>query len=498
MAAQLGPSQKLELVPVPSRDKKASIIALLVASLTAAVPAFSIPAPELWPLAAMGIAGIVYLEPRAGLYLLCVIIGIDTAPLDPLTSPFSKLFASMPVVNLTPFEALAVWTALSAYIRGSLAGPVTIPPAFLLGSTGVFIAVILLGVLKGVTNGGDLTIALWEVRALVSVVPIMLATSILVRDRSDLRQLGLVVAIVLLLMTVETFWRYMVYVRPGAYEGALEFAFSHETSVFVGLLVVSSAAWALWGPNRKERLLAVTVCLLSAIVLMTMRRRAGLIAAESGLITVALFLFLKDKRRFMFIAPVALVLSIAYLGAFWNNPNSLGQPARAFRTVFDSSSTDGRDQSSDEYRRAENLNIWHNIRLEPLEGIGFGVPYAKPYPVPDLSAFWPFWDYIPHNTILWLWMKAGILGFLTFWIWLGLAMSRVVEVCKASDERLIVATGACIAAFITMVVLFSFVDLGLTNARLMAAFGIALGLIGPLQRLVGARLREQAAVGGLI
>jgi hypothetical protein len=316
------------------------------------------------------------------------------------------------------------------------------------------------------------------------ILPVMLATVQLVRGRIELRQLGLIVSAILLLMTLETFWRYMTIVRPGDYEGALEFAYSHETSVLVGFLMTICAAWALWGPNRKERLIALAICLLAAVVLLTMRRRAGLIAGEAGLLTVGLFILLKEKRRFLVIAPIVLILATVYLAAFWNNPNSLGQPARAFRTVFDSESTDGRDQASDAYRRAEKLNLWWNIQASPLEGIGFGVPYAKPYSMPDLSSFWPFWDYIPHNTILWLWMKGGILTFMSFWFLLGAGMSRLVEACKASNDRLIIAAASCAAAFLTMAVLFSYVDLGLTNTRIMVILGSSLGLIGTIQRLV--------------
>jgi hypothetical protein len=94
-------------------------------------------------------------------------------------------------------------------------------------------------------------------------------------------------------------------------------------------------------------------------------------------------------------------------------------------------------------------------------------------------------------------MKAGILGFVSFWFLLGMSMSRLVEVFKASDDRLVIAATSCIAAFLTMVVLFSFVDLGLTNPRLMIGLGIALGLIGMLQRLGRGSRKEAAREGSM-
>jgi O-Antigen ligase len=478
-------------------DRQVAVAVLLAATLVAAGPALLLPGRSMWTLVGLGAASVVLLEPRVGLYLLLAAVGIDTAPLDPLTSPLVEIFRPLPTVELTPIEMLALLTAVSAAAKGCLANDSAFPPAFLVSATGVFILLVLFGVWQGLSRGGDFNVAILEVRALAITVPIMFASSQLVRDRRDLQRIGLAVAAILLVMTVETFWRYLTYVRPGDYEGALEFAYSHETSLFVAFLVVLCGAWALWGPNRQQKLIALAMGILTVVVLLTMRRRAGLIAGEAGLLALLLFLLLKDRRRFMIVAPIAFLLSTVYLTAFWNNPNSLGQPARAFRTVFDSESTDTRDQESDAYRRAEKLNIWSNIRAEPVEGIGFGVAYAKPYRMQDLSSFWPFWDYLPHNTILWLWMKAGVVAFISFWFLLGSAMARLVEISKRSSDPLIIAAGASITALVTMVVLFSYVDLGLTNTRLMILFGASLGLIGTLQRLTPEKAVQPVSTGGV-
>jgi len=284
-------------------------------------------------------------------------------------------------------------------------------------------------------------------------------------------------------MTLEGFWRYLFYVRSGSYEGAVEFAFAHESSVLVALLMLASLSWIIWGPNRKHRLLAVLLAVTAAIVLMTMRRRAGLIGGETGLIIVALFLLFKNWRTFLLVTPFAILIIGAYSAAFWNNPNTLGQPIRAFRTVVYPSSIDQRDQASDLYRIAETTNIWFNIRATPLEGSGFGVRYAKPVPLIDVSAFWPLWDYVPHNTILWVWMKAGIVAFVLFWLQIGMILSRSVRVAKDTADPWLIAISATTAAFVTMLVMFSYVDVGLATPRLIILLGIAFGLVTILPRL---------------
>ena len=241
----------------------------------------------------------------------------------------------------------------------------------------------------------------------------------------------------LVLMTIEALWRYLTYVRSNPVSGPLEFAFGHETALLVGLLVVLSSAWVVWGPNRQQRLIALSLSVLAFVVLLTMRRRAGLMGAETGLLCIGLFLLLKEWRRFLLIAPVVVILSAAYLGVFWNNPNSMGEPARVLRTVFDPGQTNDRDRASDDYRRAEMLNVWWAIHTNPIEGAGFGTPYAKPMPMWDLSSFWPFWDYIPHNTILWLWLKGGIFALLSFWCVVGFALQRSAAAFRLTDDPVI-------------------------------------------------------------
>jgi hypothetical protein len=284
-------------------------------------------------------------------------------------------------------------------------------------------------------------------------------------------------------MTVEAFWRYMTYVRSNSLSGPVEFAFSHETGLLVGFLVVISGAWVVWGPDRKQRLIALVIAVASFVVLLTLRRRAGIIGAETGLVCIGLFLALKAPRKFLLVAPVILVIAACYLAAFWNHPNSLGEPARAFRTVFDSESVSDRDRASDDYRRAESLNLWWNIQANPVEGAGFGTAYAKPMPMWDLSSFWPFWDYIPHNTILWLWLKGGALTFLTFWCLVGFAIQRATAAFRLTHDKTLQAWTASVCAFFAMFTMFSYVDLGLTNARLMVVFGISLGLVSLFHRL---------------
>jgi hypothetical protein len=343
------------------------------------------------------------------------------------------------------------------------------------------------------SHGGNLTVALWEVRAIVMVVPLVFLASGLLTERRHLYEIAAVLGLSLTVLAAQAMYEYFFHIRNGQYGGAIEAAFNHENAVLVSLLTVAGTAWALWGPDRKQRLIALGIAGLAFIVLLAMRRRAGLITAEAGVLTVGLVLLLTNWRRFMLIAPIIAVFTVLYLMAFWNHTGSFGQPARAFRSVFDSASLGSRDLSSDDYRLREKSNVWWTIQANRDFGIGFGVPYPKPLPLVDLSMAWPFWDYIPHNTILWIWMRAGILAFITLLALLASSAMEFTNLATRAKTPLVLAAATFAGSLVVMLTIFAYIDLGLANARLMVLFGGLLGTIPLLRRLVEEDERRQEA-----
>ncbi len=84
---------------------------------------------------------------------------------------------------------------------------------------------------------------------------------------------------------------------------------------------------------------------------------------------------------------------------------------QAVKTVIAPGQLSLEDQSSDLYRQIEAYDIWYTIRSNELFGVGFGQQFLRPWQLPDIS-FFVFWEYMPHNSILWIWMKMGIGGFM--------------------------------------------------------------------------------------
>ena len=62
----------------------------------------------------------------------------------------------------------------------------------------------------------------------------------------------------------------------------------------------------------------------------------------------------------------------------------------------------------------------YTAKTDPF-GVGFGKPFYQPIPLPDIS-FFVFSEYIPHNSIMWIWLKMGYLGFVTLLFLLAAAI----------------------------------------------------------------------------
>jgi hypothetical protein len=475
-------------------DRQAIIIPLAVCAALPLLAALYLGATPLWLLTGLAVAALILVEPRFGLYLLPLILAVDANGADPLTRSWGRLFSAFPNLYATPVELLILWTSVSWVAHSIRDRRWILPDPIVALVLGILTIILVLGYFRGVMGGGDPVIALWETRGFISLVPIVLLVNGLLREQRHLQQFGTLIVIGLVLLLAESIWRYLTIVRPGDLGSALVFAFEHETPVLLGVLVVLGFCWSMWGPNRKQRLIGFALALAAAAIILTTRRRAGLVATEAGILVVGIMILAVNWRRFLVVAPIVAIAATIYLMVFWNNTEAPGQPARAFRSIFDPASVSERDISSDLYRDAESLNLWWTIQSAPLHGIGFGSPYPKPLPFTDLSDRWPFWEYIPHNMILWLWMRAGVGAFMLFWFLVGSTIIQMISLAKRTTSAwyLTAATGCC--AFLVMLVLYSYVDLGLINPRLMFLFGSVLGLVSVLRRF--APLRDEAHAAG--
>lgn len=275
----------------------------------------------------------------------------------------------------------------------------------------VFGGMLAFGVLYGVSGGGDLTFALWEVRGFAMMVGMYLLTGIFIRKEGHLNDLVWVILIAGTGLAVENLLRSVISAQ--AISGN-DLAFDHVDSMILALgMVLSLNVFAFGGTRAQKRFAAIALPLM-LVSTELMRRRAAFVVLVVGILVLTIFLLRLRPSVFWKVVPPLAVLFAIYLAIFWNNTSVLGQPARAISSQF---TPDPRDYSSNLYRLIEHQDIIFNIQTAPIIGLGFGQQFRFFIPVPDVGSNWPFWHYTTHNAVLWVWMKDGAAGFLAF-LWL--------------------------------------------------------------------------------
>ena len=325
------------------------------------------------------------------------------------------------------------------------------------------------GFANGLSHGGNQNAALWEARHLLAIpVTYVLVTNLFDHGRQYVRLLWLIV-VATFINSIMAF----VYLRqqPGDFLDTTESLIAHgSTMPMNAVFILIAAAWMLKAKSQGFRFVLPVLAAPVLVVYILAQRRAAVVALIAGLLLLAIFLFWTNRRAFFRIVPVMLVLASLYTTLFWNDASSLpGFPAQAVKSVIAPDSVSERNQGSDQYRVTEKLDILATIQTSPVLGIGFGKPFLRPYPLPNIAAFL-LEPYQPHNSILWIWMKTGIGGFVAMLYLFGTAMrtgARAGLRLARGDDAAVTLT--C-TAFILMYAVFAYVDIvwDAQNALLLA------------------------------
>jgi O-antigen ligase len=143
---------------------------------------------------------------------------------------------------------------------------------------------------------------------------------------------------------------------------------------------------------------------------------------------------------------------------------------------------DQRDALSDLYRNQENANLNLNIREGGLLGKGFGVPIDYALPIADIKNIDPFINFIPHNGVLYILMRMGILGGIAFWALLAVATITGSRLAGSGDPEFALV-GALLACAMVGYAMEGGVDQGFFFYRIAFVVGSLLGLAEAASRL---------------
>jgi hypothetical protein len=292
-------------------------------------------------------------------------------------------------------------------------GPLFWPFALMLGC-------VVIGVVHGLTSGGNLRIIVLEVRPFWYLfVTYLLAYNLIGHKKHVITLLWILVLGTFIKAIQGT---YIVYAYLGGHLSDQNEIMAHEQSFFfILVLLIICLSWML-GRMRLLMWFALISTPFLIIALLANNRRADYLALVVGLVGAWLFAIVvrPERRRSLITSGVIVGLVFgAYVLAFQHSTGSFGKVANAVVSTISSSNADARDAASNAYRYAENADLKYTETLSPIIGYGFGKPFLQPVPLANIITLDPYYLYIPHNTVLWVWMRLGPPGYFALWFLIG-------------------------------------------------------------------------------
>jgi O-antigen ligase len=226
------------------------------------------------------------------------------------------------------------------------------------------------------------------------------------------------------------------------------------------------------------------LCLASLVL---SYRRSFWIAAVIGIVLVVVIASGPVGRRLM--VPGILILAAGiYLaisgGLVTESQSPVVQRATSLAPSKVSANAD------DRYRLDERRNVIAQIKQDPITGLGFEVPWAQRYALSEQHLGGQ--DYV-HMSILWFWLKLGLLGVIAY-LWLcATAVWTGVRVWRRHPDRLVrVAALAAAAGTVGLMVAELTASFTGTDLRLTVVFAALCGFLAAARR--GLPAREDAVL----
>lgn len=349
----------------------------------------------------------------------------------------------------------------------------------------LFFLAVVGSVVFGQADGGDFIISLWEVRGLFYLCFFFFLVPQIIQTRSQLETL---------------FWICIAGISVKAFQGAeryasLGFGFgywpnvyetltNHEDPVFFITLFIFLIGLVIFGGHPKQRRALQWLLLPLILGYIAAQRRATYASFIATFVAFMVLLPKVERQRLLRTLIVVLIVFGLYLGAFWNSYSKFGVVAQQVRATLtgEGNIRGEKDYASSLYREQENYNLAITLQSSPAVGIGFGKPFQIAVRLWSIDIN-KLGMYIPHNQILWIFVKMGVIGGFLFWLFFNSFVFRGAMVfSRLTDPYLKVVCALCVVAVINQFVV-SYVDMQLTWYRNMVYLGLLMGLVPSLENM---------------
>lgn len=439
-----------------------------------------------WVIFLLGLILILY-KPRYGLYLI-VFWGLSGDGVLMAWHPFLKNFSSRESILfvhdaliVNPLEIYLVATAVSWLGAGLMRRKVHFYVSELFWPAMAFLFFVVFSLFNGILTGGNVNIALWEMRPMVYLIAMFILTSNLLEKREHFSHLIWAAILALSIESLYGVYYFLTDLR-GTLAGVSAIA-EHTAAIHLNTLFILFLALWLYKGSAVKRFGLIPIMPAALLTYLVMQRRAAFITLFVGLIFMAILLYIDKRDVFWLIMPPAAMIGLVYIAVFWNASGTLGLPAQAIKSVVAENQADAADLSSNLYRQIENVNISFTIHQKPLTGVGFGQAFYILVPLPDIS-FFEWWSYLPHNSVVYIWVKMGIGGFLATLFFIGNAILIGTQAIRRMPHNELRAIAATATIYMTMHFIFAYVDIS-WDSQSMLYLGAMMGVVSCMEHVVG-------------
>jgi hypothetical protein len=448
-------------------------------------------------LAALATAGLVVKWPITGLYILtgCVVL-VEQEPLStPIFTDKLLIYHWPASLNGLPERPIGFFMlfVLLVYLCHRLAlrqrvlwgGPLFLPFLF-------FLLAVVMGVAHGLASGGKLQIIVLEVRPLWYLFVAYLIAYNFISQKRQVRAILWMLIVGAGVKGAQGVFIFLVLFH-GSTAGHNEIM-AHEESFFFVAMVLLLVLFFLHHRYRWQVIVLLVILPFALLATLANQRRADYVALLVGLIVAWTLVFIVKPQARKQLATgmvLAAIFGTGYVLAFSHAGSSLAEPARAVISIFDPNAADPRDAASNFYRDIEDLDLKFTVKQSPIIGWGFGKPFLQPTPLPNIQALDPYYNYVPHNTIYWVWMRLGAIGYSLLWYLLGAVIVRGCMIARRLRDTYLQLVAIFIVSATVMEIIVAYADYQLFFYRNVLYLGLLLGLLMKLPALDMDEEKEQ-------
>lgn len=354
-----------------------------------------------------------------------------------------------------------------------------------------FFACVAWGIVHGMTTGGNFKIMVNEVRSFWYLFLGYLLAYNLINSKKHLRTFFWFIIICAGIKALEGVYIY-VFIIHGDLEHNHQIM-SHEESYFWIAILLLITLFSLYHKYKAQLYTSLLITPFLLLSLVANNRRADFVALVIGLLVAWVLIFVikpEGRKLLVTILFITLIFGGAYVAAFYKGQGGLSTPARAVVSVFYPNQAG--DAASNLYRDVEDYDLRFTVKLNPM-GLGFGKPFLEPVLLPDISALDPIYTYVPHNTVYWIWMRLGPIGYLAFWYLLGAIVIRGCIAARQLQDRYLKLIAIYVVVMVVMEVIVAFADYQLFFYRNVLYIGMLAGLLVRLPQIDKAEAQVEDA-----